>query len=468
MIKKTIIKELKEFFRDGRIKISALIVLLLLSTSVWISYNQYKNSSEEVATAKLEERAIWENQGDKNPHSAAHYGTYVFKPKHPLSLLDQGVDKYVGTSIFLTAHNRNEAAYSKVADQTGLARFGVLSPDFVLLFIIPLLIILIGYNSITKERDMGTMSLLKSQGISFWKIILGKWLAIFIPILGITTLLFAIAGVLLSSIKGYTTFSWASLATLYIVYLSYYAIFINIVLFVSQLVKKSGVSLVVLLGIWIVSCLAAPKAASNFAGSKYPYPTRQEFASTISKAKKEGLDGHNPWNEEAKQLEKDVLAEYGVDSLHQLPFNFSAYRMQKGEEYQASIYKSNYAELKKLFEKQTATYNTLSIISPFLPARFLSMGIARTDYHSHWSFTDASEAYRIATQKFLNDNLATNTKYGERGYLANEETWKKLPKFSYAPQELSAVLKQQKLSVIALLVWFFFTAVLLFIFKPKN
>lgn len=468
MIKKTIIKELKEFLRDGRIKISGLIVLLLLSVSIWISYSQYKNSTKEVETAKLAERAIWENQGDKNPHSAAHYGTYVFKPKHPLSLLDQGVDKYVGTSIFLTAHNRNEAEYSNVADQTGLARFGVLSPDFVLLFIIPLLIILIGYNSITKEREMGTMSLLKSQGATFWKIILGKWMAIFTPIFVIITVLFAIAGVLLTSIDGYTAFSWRSLAILYIVYLSYYAIFINLVLFVSQRVKKSGVSLVVLLGVWIISCLAAPKAASNFAESKYPYPTRQEFATTISKAKKEGLDGHNPWSEEAKQLEKDVLSEYGVDSLHQLPFNFSAYRMQKGEEYQASIYKNNYAKLKELFEKQTATYNTLSLISPFLPARFLSMGIARTDYHSHWSFTDASEEYRIATQKFLNENLATNTKYGERGYLANAETWKKLPKFEYQPQELAAVLKQQRLSVIALLIWGLFTAALLFIFKPKN
>ncbi|QDO94448.1 DUF3526 domain-containing protein [Formosa sediminum] len=468
MIRKTIIKELKEFFRDGRIKISGGIVLLLLSVSIWISYNQYTSTTKEVETAKLAERAIWENQGDKNPHSAAHYGTYVFKPKHPLSLLDQGVDKYIGTSIFLTAHNRNEAEYSNVADQTGLARFGVLSPDFVLLFIIPLLIILMGYNSITKEREMGTMSLLKSQGATFWKLISGKWLAIFIPIFGITTLLFSIAGVLLSSINGYTAFSWSALGALYVVYLCYYAIFINIVLLVSQRVKKSGVSLVILLGVWIMSCLAAPKAASNFAESKYPYPTRQEFATKVQEAKKQGLDGHNPWSEESKKLEQDVLSEYGVDSIQQLPFNFAAYRMQKGEEYQASIYKSNYAALKTLFEKQADTYNTLSILSPFLPARFLSMGIARTDYYSHWSFTDASEDYRITTQKFLNDNLANNTTYGERGYLASADTWKELPKFNYQPQGLTAVLKQQQSSILALLVWVIFSTALLFIFKPKN
>ncbi len=468
MIKKTIIKETKELFRDGRIKISGIIVLLLLGVSIWISNNKYKRSNEEFISAKIAERSVWENQGEKNPHSAAHYGTYVFKSKHPLSLLDQGVDKYTGTSIFLEAHKRNEAQYSNVADQTGLVRFGELSPDFILLFIIPLLIILSGYNSFTKEKEMGTMVLLRSQGVSFSKIILGKWMSIFFPICIIITSIFAIAGVLLFNIEGYAIFSWTSLGVLLIVYLFYYAVFINIVLFVSQHVKKSGISLVILLGVWIVSCLAAPKAASNFAESKYPYPTRQEFASKIVKAKKEGLDGHDPWNKEAKRLEKEVLLEYGVDSLQQLPFNFDAYRMQKGEEHQAIVYKNHYAALKKQFEKQADTYALISIISPFLPTRFLSMGIARTDYHSHWDFADASENYRIASQKFLNDNFAKNSKFGDWDYLANENTWKDLPKFEYQPLKLITVLKQQKFSMIALLVWGILTATLLFIFKPKN
>jgi len=468
MIKKTIIKEIQELFRDGRVKLSGIIVLLLLLVSLWISSNQYKKSIEEVATANTEERSVWEDQGEKNPHSAAHYGNYVFKPKHPLSLLDQGVNKYTGTSIFLEAHKRNEAQYSSVADQTGLARFGVLSPDFILLFILPLLIILIGYNSVTKEREMETMALLKSQGIVYWKMILGKWVSIFLPILLLTTLLFVLSGVVLSSIEGYTSFSWLSLGLLLLVYLFYYIVFINIVLFISIQVKKSSVSLVVSLGVWIISCLVAPKVASNFAESKYPYPTHQEFATIISDAKKEGLDGHNPWSEASKQLEKEVLLEYGVDSLKQLPFNFIAYRMQKGEEYQASIYKKHYAVLKTQFQKQVATYNTLSVISPFLSARFLSMGIAHTDYQSHWDFADAAETYRIETQKFLNDNYANNTTYMERGYLAKSDTWKNLPTFKYEAVSLATVLKQQKMSILILLAWVLFTTSLLFIFNRKK
>ena len=151
MTRKTLIKEIKELFRDGRVRIAMIIVVLLMGFSIWISARQYQNINEQYEVAKTAERAIWDSQGEKNPHSAAHYGTYAFKPKYPLSLVDQGVDKYAGTSIFLEAHKRNEAQFSAAADQTGLARFGDLTPDFMLLFMIPLLIILLGYNSFTKE-----------------------------------------------------------------------------------------------------------------------------------------------------------------------------------------------------------------------------------------------------------------------------------------------------------------------------
>ena len=106
MISKTFFKETKELFREGRVRISLAIVLFLLGIAVWISSKQYENVNEQYVAANTAERDIWDNQGEKNPHSAAHYGTYAFKPKYPLSLIDQGVDKYAGTSIFLEAHKR--------------------------------------------------------------------------------------------------------------------------------------------------------------------------------------------------------------------------------------------------------------------------------------------------------------------------------------------------------------------------
>lgn len=462
MISKTFIKESKELLREGRVRIAFAIVLLLLALAVWISTKQYHNVNEQHAKAKTAERAVWDDQGEKNPHSAAHYGTYAFKPKYPLSLVDQGVDKYAGTSIFLEAHKRNEAQFSAAADQTGLARFGDLTPDFILLFIIPLLIILLGYNSFTKELEMGTLTLLKSQGISNWKLLMGKWMALFLPIFIITMVLFLLAGVLLSNLDDFGVFNWNALLLMFLVYTGYYIIFTNIVLIISSRTKKSGISLVASLCVWIIACLAAPKAASNIAENKHPYPTRQEFAANVLEDKKEGLDGHNPWSKEAQLLEEQVLQEYGVDSLHQLPFNFDGYRMQKGEEHQAEVYFKHYNHLKDQYTQQAGVYKSLASISPYLPTRFLSMAIAHTDYATHWDFADAAEAYRIATQKFLNENFAKNSNYGDWSYKADADVWKKLPAFEYDPPELGSILSRNTSNLGILGIWLLASFSLLF------
>ncbi|MEM7187303.1 MAG: DUF3526 domain-containing protein [Bacteroidota bacterium] len=453
MIVRTFLKETKELFRDGRVRLSIVIVLLLLGMAIWVSMKQYQSVNEQYAIATASDRALWDGQEEKNPHSAAHFGTYAFKPKYPLSLVDQGVDKFVGTSIFLEAHNRNEAAFSAAADQTGLARFGELTPDFILLFIIPLLIILLGYNSFTKEREMGTLTLLKSQGISSWKWLFGKWLALFVPVLVITAALLLIAGLVLSNMKDFGVFQWSSLGSMFLVYMGYYVIFINLVLLISSRARKSGIALVLSLSVWILACLAAPKAASNIAEGQYPYPTHEEFAAMVLEDKKNGLDGHNPWSEESKLLEQQVLKEYGVDSLHKLPFNFDGYRMQKGEEHEAKVYFKHYNYLKEQFSKQSGVYRGLAALSPYLPTRFMSMAIAHTDYATHWDFSDAAENYRIATQKFLNDNFAENSEYGNWGYKAYASFWKELPDFEYDPPELSRVLEQNSSNMLILGGW---------------
>ncbi|EDP97050.1 DUF3526 domain-containing protein [Kordia algicida OT-1] len=467
MVIDTFKKETKELWRDGRVRIAFIIVLLLTAIATFISTKHYQSINEQYLEANTTEREIWDNQGEKNPHSAAHYGTYAFKPKYPLSLIDQGVDKYTGTSIFLEAHKRNEAQFVAASDQTGLARFGDLTPDFILLFIIPLLLILVAYNSITKEKERGTLTLLNSQGAIGWKIVLGKWLAIFLPIFILAFLLFILTGILLSSLPDFGVFSWSSLFTLFGTYMVYYAIFINLVLIISASVKKSGISLVLSLSVWILVCLVLPKVASNLAEYKYPYPTRQEFSENIAQDKKQGLDGHNPWSKAAKELEENTLKEYGVDSLSQLPFNYDAYRMQKGEEHEAEIYFKHYNYLKTQYGNQSSIYQKLAAISPYLPTRFLSMAIAKTDYNTHWDFSDAAENYRIESQKFLNDHFAKESKYGEWDFKADAEFWKKLPKFNYEPPSLSETIKTNTSSVVIMLIWLVGTFTLLF-FTTKS
>lgn len=91
-------KEMTEMLRDGRFRWSAAITAGLLLGAFALGWQHYREVRQQHEAARRATRAQWLNQGEKNPHSAAHYGVYAFKPKMPLSLVDRGVDPYVGVA----------------------------------------------------------------------------------------------------------------------------------------------------------------------------------------------------------------------------------------------------------------------------------------------------------------------------------------------------------------------------------
>lgn len=462
MITKIATKEMKELLREGRIRLMSITILVLLIVATVISYNYYRYVSDQHTQAKQNARNVWVSQDNKNPHSAAHYGTYAFKPKYPMSLIDQGIDKYAGMSIYLEAHKRNEAQYLAAQDQTAMSRFGDLTPDFILLFIIPLFIILIGFNAFTREQESGTLRILRAQGVDAKILTLGKWLGLFLAMMCIVVPVFFIIAVLLSLVPDFGSFSLGAYLLLVVFYLIYYAVFVNITLAVSALSRKSNTALVVLLAVWIVACLGMPKVANRLAESIHPYPTQSEFSAAILADEKQGFDGHDPFDAQAKVLEAETLKKYGVDSVHKLPFNWDGLLMQKGEEHTAEIYFKHYEELKDINAKQTAVYRAASALSPYLPARFLSMAVCRTDYNAHWDFSTAAEKYRLAMMDKLNTHFAENSQYGDWAYQADKSLWAEMPDFTYEPLSYAQILNDNVNNIIALLAWFSLSSLFMF------
>jgi ABC-2 type transport system permease protein len=88
MIRTVARKELVDMTRDGRFRCAAGIVLALLLGAVVLGWRHYREVNAQHEMAQRATREQWLKQGVKNPHSAAHYGVYAFKPKLPLSLGD--------------------------------------------------------------------------------------------------------------------------------------------------------------------------------------------------------------------------------------------------------------------------------------------------------------------------------------------------------------------------------------------
>ena len=95
--------EMRNAWRDGRLRAAAFIVLLLLLAAMLSGWSSQQRLAQEHDLARRTEQARWLGQGEKNPHSAAHYGVYAFKPVSALAAIDQGLQPFLGVGVWLEA-----------------------------------------------------------------------------------------------------------------------------------------------------------------------------------------------------------------------------------------------------------------------------------------------------------------------------------------------------------------------------
>jgi len=465
MVRRIAEKEWKEQLREKRYLAAGILMGLLFITALISSKAYYENEQHLRLHAQQGIEENWLNQRDKNPHGAAHYGIYLFKPESRLALIDRGVNRYAGTAFFVEGHVRNEAQFRKIEDETGLVRFGELTPAYILITLMPLFIILIGFNAFTKEREGGTWRMLQSHNVSMRKVLIGKWAGVAFTVLMLFIPMFIVMGLIIYSVSGFGEFSLTHYMILGAVYTLYYLIFINLTLIVSWFSKHSGTAFITLLAIWITATLVVPKLFVSAAQYFHPLPDTNTVTEMYREARAGGIDGHNPAS--ARELERKVMEEHGVDRLEDLPFNFAGYRLQVGEEYDTKAYNYVFAHIRSAISGQDILIRKGSVLSPFLPVRNLSMGLAYTDVENHWDFSEAVERYRQDFVLYLNEDLMYSSRTGET-YLAGSDVWAAKPDFSYELPGMGEVFRAQTGNLFILIGWVAFSFLALLTIRPTS
>lgn len=460
--------EIKITLREKLVVAFALIITLLLGMALYAGFVTYQQQQLVITQTQQEKREEWLNQGDKHPHIAAHYGTFVFKPKTVLSLFDFGLDAYTGTSVYLEAHHQHEFMFRPAQDHSSMIRFGELSAALVLKILLPLLIIFLTFSSYTKERERGTLKLLISQGVSFPTITWGKILAYNI-MLAVVLLPF-LFGILLLSRFGLQSPTLPDVAEravgLILIYGVYMFLFIAFSVWISLRSSLGRNALLILLSSWMFLSILMPKTIANLGESFYTLPSIREFKAAIEKDKAYGLDGKTPRSTRIENLENELLTKYKVDSIQQLPFNFEAVMMQSGEEFSHKVYDHHFGELQAILHKQNRLGSKASLFNPFLSIQNLSMALVGTDLYTFNHFEKAVESYRRGMIRKMNNDMAENSKYGEFfEYAAGPELWQELQDFSYKTPTIWESLKHYKLELASLLLWLF---LILFLINYTN
>lgn len=432
MIARIAAKEFTDTLRDGRFRWSALIVLTLLLAALGAGIRHYREVSAQHARAADTMREFWVNQPAKNPHSAAHYGLWAFKPRTLLSLVDQGVDPYVGVAAYLEAHKQNEFQFRPAMDATATQRFGQWTAATIMQLLLPLLIIVLAFPAFAGEREQGTLRQLLSLGVQPSALAAGKALGVAAALgtLVVPAAFLGAAALVFASEEGALAGELPRILLMGATYVAYFAIFVAVALAVSARTRSARVALLVLLGFWAVNSLVAPRALSDVARRVHPTPSAFQFVTALDADLKRGLDGHTP-DERVAKLRDATLARYGVRSVDSLPVNFDAIAMQASEEEGNKVFDKHYGALYDAYARQNRVHQLGAVVAPLLAVRDLSMGLAGTDVEHHRAFATAAEQYRRMLVKRMNDAMAENSRTGDWGWKADPSLWREVPPFTY-------------------------------------
>ncbi|ADV63807.1 hypothetical protein Isop_3245 [Isosphaera pallida ATCC 43644] len=447
-------KEFVDLVRDGRFVGSAVVLGVLLTTALLIGFVHWRTVAADHKRAMEQARMDFVCQEEKNPHAAAHYGMFVFKPRSPLSFVDRGVDAYTGVSFKLEAHHRNEPQHVPAKDSTTLQRFGELTASLVLQALVPLVIIFLGFSAFTSERERGTLRQLLSLGVRPLDLAAGKLLGI-AAALGLVLVPVTLVGVGLISLGGDVelTPSRTRFVLLTLTYLGWFAVVLMVTLAVSARSRSSRAALLTLLGFWMLNVIAAPRLAADVAKRLAPTPSAFEFARQVERDLQGGIDGHNAADERLEKIKQELLDKYQVDDVEDLPVNFAGIALQEGENATNAILDKCYAELWQSFRDQDVVREALGLLFPALATRSLSMALAGTDNAHHEQFAEAAERYRRILVRDLNQLLIENAGDLGSAYTIGRKEYETIPHFHYRMPPAREVVERATLPIVGLAIW---------------
>lgn len=441
--------ELRLLVADRKVRWIAMALFVLMAVTFNVALKDAMRTSADATRTSTVERQRWLNQDPKNPHSAAHYGLWVFKPSSPLATLDAGVEPYVGRMIRIEAHRYNDALYRSVQDRSPLARLGSITVADIVQLIVPLAAIMLSFAAFAADRERGTLRLALGNGVAPGRLLLARLGALVIVIallLGVPVLLFG--GMSIATIDSPDWQAWSRLSLWTATQIAYAALFLSLGLLISLIAKTSRAALASCLLAWIVLCVVVPRAAVAAIESVVPTPS---YATTRSRIE-EQIKLYNRADLH-QQRQKAILNRYGVTNAADLPIDLRGTMMHDREQHDYAVFDRELGALSARLAQQDRLHGLAGWASPTIALQAVSSGLAGSDFRRHSDFLRAAEAYRRVLSDTMNLDLIDHPTHGGAVYLAAREVFEKVPAFVYKPAPLEQSLRESATPLALLALW---------------
>ena len=389
-------RELYDNLNSLRFALATVLLLVLMLTNAFVYLREHPARTQAYHNAAADAIKTLESRSTSLYRLATEGPGDLHKTPSSLRFCAEGDE------AFLPKHANGRNFVRHIANVTPIWRMGYpqetpnlrnIRPDFTTLdwafivgYVLSFIAILFTFDSISGELERGTLRLTLANSIPRHTVLIGKFLGAFISI----NIPFAIAvlmNLLLISTSDAVQLNaeaWERLGILYGIVVLYTCIFIALGLLVSAAVRESGVSLVVLLLIWVSFVIFMPNTlASVGSRTSVPIAYMEFWKQRIQIA------------DEAREAYQD---KYGDPQVIPSVYVLGEYVTTEAEEHEHF----NEAYLKRQIA-QGRQARAITRISPTAIVQRLFESFAGTGFERHLQFIENVQRYAREYREFVID-----------------------------------------------------------------
>ena len=275
MLKILIEKEIRDLIGSTKFAVTFGVCALLIIATFYVGAIRYKLNVSQYEASRSEIYRAMEGITDWIDVDE----TSILLPPQKLDALVSGVTNDINRTAHITGRGSIPTEDSRYGEDPIFATFRFIDLEFIFAVVLSLFAILLGYDTISGEKERGTLKLTFANPVPRQTYILGKLLGSLIT-LAVTIILALAIGSLLLMIMGINLSGdeWIRLMLIIIAGLMFISLFLILSIFISTVTHRSANSFLILLVIWVLCIHIIPRASVLLAARSVNVIPEEEIA----------------------------------------------------------------------------------------------------------------------------------------------------------------------------------------------
>jgi len=270
-------KEIAEMMLGLRFAIATLLCVVLIPLGMYVSRKDYEH---RLASYQRELQTYRQRYGTPT-EALSNMEVQGFRPPLILSIFASGLDPFISDKVFTSRSGLFRAAKKAGIDNPQSLLFGKADFLFNVMFIISLIALIFTFNSISGEREKGTLRLMIANSIPRNRILLSKIVGRYIVLLVPFMISVFIALLILETSPVVSIGSpevWPALLVILVVTGLFIFGMVSLGVCISTFTLHSMGSIVLLFFVWAMFIIGVPRMSPMIAESIYPVESGSVFS----------------------------------------------------------------------------------------------------------------------------------------------------------------------------------------------